>query len=102
MTFQKNIPSMVLVKANWCGHCKHFLPTWEALQQRIPADKMNLVTLDSDVNKDFISRISTLRGYPTIYYVPEKGAAMMYGGSRDFISLVDYINNAIGYELVKV
>jgi len=67
-----------------------------------PADKMNLVTLDSDVNKDFISRISTLRGYPTIYYVPEKGAAMMYGGSRDFISLVDYINNAIGYELVKV
>lgn len=102
MSFNRNVPSLVLVKAEWCGHCQHFMPTWKALSQHAGADTLNMVTLDSEADKEFLSRVSTLKGYPTIYYVPQKGGAIMYRGPRDFISLVDFVNNAAGQVLINV
>lgn len=104
MLFNSNLPSLVLVKAEWCGHCQHFKPIWEQIGGMIPKDKMNVVTLDSEKDKAMISNIKTISGFPSIYYVPSKGKgnAMMYGGLRDFISLVDYINNAYGSNLINV
>jgi thiol-disulfide isomerase/thioredoxin len=104
MNYNTKNPSLVLVKAEWCGHCRNFKPVWEQLQHKIPQDKMNVVTLDSEADKQFISRIKTLNGFPSLYFVPPKGkgTAMMYGGSRDFVSVVDYVNAALGHELIKI
>lgn len=102
MNYNINNPSLVLVKADWCGHCQAFKPVWEQIGGKVPLDKMNIVTLDSDKDKSFISRIKNLSGFPTIYFVPKKGGAMMYNGPRDFVSVVDYVNNALGQELIKI
>lgn len=102
MNYNINNPSLVLVKAEWCGHCQAFKPIWQQLGGKVPKDKLNFVTLDSEADKSFISRISNLRGFPTIYFVPQKGGAMIYNGPRDYVSIIDYVNNALGHELIKI
>lgn len=101
MSYDKNLPSLVLFKVGWCSHCQHFLPTWEALKKQVPANKLNMVTVDCEENNGFCSRVKSLTGYPSIYFSPVKGGAMKYMGARDPVSLVDYVNNAVGYELIK-
>ena len=102
MIYNPGLPSLVLFKANWCSHCQHFLPTWNALIKLAPLNRINMVTVDSDEHKKFVERIKSLNGFPTLYFVPRIGPAVMYGGSRDPVSIVDYVNSAVGDELLKL
>ena len=102
MSYNINLPSLVLFKANWCPHCVHFMPIWNALTRLAPLNRINMVTVDSDEQKDFVEKIKVLRGFPSLFFVPLRGAPMMFGGSRDPVSIVDFVNTAAGEDLLKL
>jgi thiol-disulfide isomerase/thioredoxin len=102
MIYRANLPSLVLFKANWCPHCVHFMPIWNALMKIAPLNRINMVTVDSDENKDFVNKIKVLRGFPSIFFVPRVGNPIMYGGSRDPVSIVDFVNGSMGEEVLQL
>lgn len=67
----KNKLVLVLFKANWCGYCQRFFPTFKKLADNNPNIIFALV--DADSEKKLIGEISDLQypmyrvdGYPTI------------------------------------
>ena len=42
---------IVLFYADWCGHCKNLMPTWNSLSKSLPADKINIIKI-SCVDKE--------------------------------------------------
>jgi thiol-disulfide isomerase/thioredoxin len=82
-----NKSELYLIKADWCGHCKMFKPTWAELQNKVKS--VDYVTLDADKDKTEIEKYG-IQGYPTIL-LKSKQQVIEYNGSRDYNSLVDFI-----------
>jgi thioredoxin-like negative regulator of GroEL len=79
---------LLLFKAEWCGHCKNFLPTWEKISNDTSLN-INFKTFDSDKNKKEIKDFD-IQGFPTIMYkVDDK--LIEYNGSRDEKSIKEFI-----------
>jgi thiol-disulfide isomerase/thioredoxin len=78
-----------LFKAEWCGHCKAFKPTWELLENQFKK-KYNFHTYDYESNKKEIEEWQ-IQGFPTI--IAKKGkTASEYRGPRNIDSLVEFFN----------
>ena len=45
VSLNKNLDSLVFFHAEWCGHCKSFMPTWDALEKIISKDIINMVKI---------------------------------------------------------
>ena len=86
-----NEKNIFLFKAEWCGHCKTFLPTWEKLEGEYKNNKkINFVTFDSEKNK--VEQIMyNIKGYPSILIQTGNGTKE-YQGNRSEESLRDFIN----------
>lgn len=81
---------LMLFKANWCGHCKSFLPIWE----KITSDsniKINFKTFDSDLHKKEMQDFN-IEGFPTILY-KVNNKLIEYNGNRDEKSVRDFISS---------
>jgi thiol-disulfide isomerase/thioredoxin len=79
---------LMLFKAEWCGHCKNFLPTWEKISNDSNL-KINFKTFDSEKNKNDIEKYN-IEGFPTIIY--KVGNKLIeYNGSRDEASIKEFI-----------
>ena len=77
-----------LFKADWCGHCKGFKPTWEKIKKEL-SGKYNFVTVDADKDKPLIEKWK-IQGFPTI--IKKVGdRAEEYVGPRDEASVVAFI-----------
>ena len=77
-----------LFKADWCGHCKIFKPTWKTLSKKY-AKKYNFHTMDSSKNSKEIEEWG-IRGFPTI--IARKGKlASEYAGPRDEESILLFL-----------
>lgn len=67
----KSKPAIVVLKANWCGHCKAFLPIWDKfVKQHERGSPISFVTWDSKEDKDDIEKVQNMEGYPTIRFYP--------------------------------
>jgi thiol-disulfide isomerase/thioredoxin len=86
---------LILFKADWCGHCKRFVPTWEKMQKKYK-NKYNFITIDSNEKEQL--KNWNVKGFPTIY-VKNNNTAVEYGGLREeediikFIKEVEQIDN---------
>lgn len=100
--YNKNIPSFVYFYAEWCGHCQNFMPIWKALENMVPKNELNMVKISCVENQDYCNKINSLKGYPTLYFVPTAGSAFMYRGDRSPESLIDFINNSMNKQLIKI
>jgi len=88
--------SIVICKAEWCGHCKHAAPEFKKLVDASPimlsnGRKANVTMLDADSDKDALSKYS-VRGYPTIL-INRGGNPIEYPGERTYSGVVEYLNN---------
>jgi thioredoxin 1 len=84
----KTTKKIYLFKAEWCPHCKMFMPTWEDLKKEL-GNKIEFITMDSELNANEIKSFK-IQGYPTIILmVGDK--AIEYVGPRDASSLKDFI-----------
>jgi thiol-disulfide isomerase/thioredoxin len=83
---------LVLVFANWCGHCEMLKPEWSKMKEELlmhPGFKHGkiLEIEDSDPEKDAklkeLGDNITINGYPTIFKKPYNGPVEYYGGERN-------------------
>lgn len=77
-----------LFKADWCGHCRGFKPTWEKISKDL-GSKYKFITVDADKDKDKIEKWK-IQGFPTI--IKKVGDnAQEYVGPRDEQSVKEFI-----------
>ena len=55
--------TVILYKADWCGHCNAFKKTWERLQNEVK--NVDFKTVDADKNSDEVAS-ANVNGFPTI------------------------------------
>ena len=102
-----NSPAFVVVYAEWCGHCKRFMPEYKQLMNKY--DKINgvkLYALDSEApeHKEVIQKMN-VQGFPTIRFYP-KGITenyVDYDGGRTAQAIITYLesgNNTQGVQAV--
>lgn len=70
----KGCNSVILYSADWCGHCKSFLPIWKQIQEQLADTGILLATVDMS-NKDVAQKIiettvlqnsEKILGFPTV------------------------------------
>jgi thiol-disulfide isomerase/thioredoxin len=86
-------PELHLYKAQWCGHCKHFKPIWEQLENSNLKNKINFITFDSDADKNEIKE-NNITGFPTIM-LKFKNKSIEYQGYRTANEIEKFINQHI-------
>ena len=88
--------SVVICKADWCGHCKKAAPEFQRLVSASPitlsnGSKVNVTMLDADADKDKLSMYK-IRGFPTI--LVNNGSDMLeYPGERTYNGVLEYLNS---------
>jgi len=87
---QNNEPEVYLFKAEWCGHCKAFLPVWDELNKKYKS-KYNFVTFDSDNNKSEMKKWN-IQGFPTLMLKNSEGQVVEFRGSRDIETVSAFLD----------
>jgi len=88
--------SVVICKADWCGHCKKAAPEFAKLLAASPitlkdGSKAVVKILDADKDKSEISQYK-VRGFPTVLVV-DGGQTTEYPGDRTASSIIDFLNS---------
>lgn len=82
---------LVLLHAEWCGHCKNLMPTWnELMKEEEKVLKVN-VGGKSEKEKQLLEQFE-VQGFPTIMKF-SGGESQEYTGSRTKESLKKFLNN---------
>ena len=93
--FQGAGPTVVICKAEWCGHCKKAAPEFDKLAAASPITLSNgtqasVKILDADQDKAEIKKYN-VRGYPSILII--KGSdTTEYPGERTSQGVIDFLN----------
>ena len=82
--------TIFLFKADWCSHCKNFLPVWEELEKNNNSN-FKFVKYDNDKNPEEIKKWN-IEGFTTIM-VETNESAFEYMGPRTYNEVLDFINN---------
>jgi protein disulfide-isomerase-like protein len=95
LTAEKKLPdntkiTLILFKADWCGHCKTFKPTWDKISE-IYNKKFNFVTYDADKQTDKFKEYK-VNAFPTVL-VKNGNNLMSYEGDRSFDDLNNFIQS---------
>ena len=88
--------SVVICKAEWCGHCKKAAPEFSKLLGASPitlkdGSKATVKILDESKDKAEISKYN-VKGYPTILVV-DGGQVTEYPGPRTADGVLDFLNS---------
>ena len=65
----ENQPSLVIFKAEWCGHCKRTMPEVQKLMNK-NLENVKIVVVDSDQQPDLV-KAHGVQGFPTIRMYPQ-------------------------------
>lgn len=93
-TLNKHVKSgkntFVLIYAPWCGHCKSFMPDYEAIAAELENEDVVIAKMDGAAN-DVDSSIFKVDGFPTMYFIPAGKAPVSYDGGRSKADVLAYI-----------
>jgi thiol-disulfide isomerase/thioredoxin len=84
---------LMLFKADWCGHCKQFKPTWENISKAYES-KFNFIVYDADTQKEKFEEYK-VDAFPTILAKKDNNI-ITYKGERsihDLTNFLQQINN---------
>jgi len=90
-----NQDTLIIVKANWCGHCKRAMPDFEQLVSASPITKadgssVTVRMLDSDADSTEVKNLN-VKGFPTILYQTADGTTTNYSGERSFNAIQAFL-----------
>jgi len=93
--FQSAGPSVVICKADWCGHCKKAAPEFQKLSSASPITLSNgtqatVKILDADQDKEEVKKYN-VKGYPSILVV-NGSATTEYPGERTYDGVIQFLN----------
>jgi thiol-disulfide isomerase/thioredoxin len=89
------VDQLIIVKANWCGHCKRAMPDFERLVSASPITKadgsaVTVRMLDSDADAGEVQNLN-VKGFPTILYQSSDGSISNYNGERTFNAIQAFV-----------
>lgn len=95
--FESNYKSVIILKAEWCGHCKEAAPEFKKLVDASPitledGTKVDVKILDADNDKEEVGKYN-IKGFPTILIV-EGSTTTEYPGKRTHAGVMDFLNSA--------
>lgn len=97
---------IVLIHADWCGHCKRLEPEWKTMKesldnnvnQHIIFEEIESADLDKKlplVSKTYLNgKPLEYRGFPTIGSI-RNGKFEMYGGGRTAPELLEWVRHLV-------
>lgn len=68
----KGKPGMLFIHAEWCGHCRRFMPIFHEIGSQIGNDFTCLVVESKEIN-DTLSHSLGVKYYPTIKFFDQAG-----------------------------
>jgi thiol-disulfide isomerase/thioredoxin len=78
-------PTIVFIYANWCGHCRRFMPIYNDAS-KILGSMVKLYKIDSDKNQTFIKKFG-ITSFPTLLIFDKNGKLKgEYTGERSSVS----------------
>jgi thiol-disulfide isomerase/thioredoxin len=94
--FEDSSKSLVICKADWCGHCKKAAPEFQKLLAASPitlkdGSKVTVKVLDADKDKGEIGQYK-VKGFPTVLVV-DGGQTTEYPGERTASGIIDFLNS---------
>lgn len=94
--FEGASKSVVICKADWCGHCKKAAPEFGKLLAASPitlkdGTKATVKILDADKDKSEISQYK-VKGFPTVLIV-DGGQTTEYPGERTASGIIEFLNS---------
>ena len=94
--FSSSSKSVIIGKADWCGHCKKAAPEFQKLMAASPitlkdGSKATVKILDADKDKAELSQYD-VKGFPTVLIV-DGGVTTEYPGKRTADDITDFLNN---------
>ena len=84
-------PELILFKAEWCGHCRSFKQTWNALETHLT--NVNFRTIDADKDEDELKKFN-VEGFPTLMLKNKKGI-IEFNGDRSVDNIITFVNENI-------
>lgn len=97
---------VVLVHANWCGHCKVLMPEWKKMEKQVKRDhqldaKCEIVKIEMSKQESELPKYKKMignkeievPGYPTIFLI-KKGMLHDYSGGRTSPELVEWVRKS--------
>ena len=63
---------LVLIKANWCGHCKRVIPELSRVAS-MTGGAFPIFVVDSDADPELVKDLG-VKGFPTIFFIGKNGA----------------------------
>jgi len=87
-------PGILLIHAHWCGHCKHFIPTFKNLSRKLNRYKhvYPCYAIESDELTPVLSNALSVQGFPTIKFFDQYGKIIgNYDGNRSEQSILENI-----------
>jgi protein disulfide isomerase family A protein 5 len=87
--------SLVICKADWCGHCKKAAPEFDKLVAASPivlkdGSKVSVKVLDADKDKTELAQYN-VKGFPTVLVV-DGGVTTEYPGKRTADDITEFLN----------
>uniref|UniRef100_A0A6C0E0S2 Thioredoxin domain-containing protein n=1 Tax=viral metagenome TaxID=1070528 RepID=A0A6C0E0S2_9ZZZZ len=79
-----NKPGMLLIMANWCGHCQRFKPTYNEICKQIGKDFICTSIEHAQLEKSSrLTQALNFSGYPTIKFFDKSGRIISEYKSND-------------------
>jgi thiol-disulfide isomerase/thioredoxin len=79
---------LMLFKADWCGHCTKFKPTWEHIS-KVYKNKFNFVVYDADTQKENFEEYK-VDAFPTLL-AKNGNNIITYNGDRSMEDLTNFL-----------
>jgi thiol-disulfide isomerase/thioredoxin len=89
----KGKPGMLLIWAEWCGHCQRFKPAFNDIAQSIGHSFPAVSIEDTQIGKNMkLGKALNFKGYPTIKFFDQYGRIIGdYNGDRSKSAMLAHI-----------